>query len=88
MKCRTCKHNYKPRDCEPRCNLMCDGQSDYEAITNADKIRAMSDEELATWLFRIDHYRDDGEWMVRLDNVNLHDGKEEILEWLQTEVEG
>lgn len=45
--CRICKHNYKMPGDEPRCNRMCDGESDFEAITKADKIRSMSDEELA-----------------------------------------
>ena len=45
--CRKCKHNYKPSTCEPKCNRMCDGESDFEPITNAMRIRSMSDEELA-----------------------------------------
>ncbi len=50
--CRICKYNYKYPflDCEPKCNLMCENYSDFKAITNADYIRAMSDEELAYFL--------------------------------------
>ena len=48
--CKTCRHNYKPKDCEPRCNRMCDGISEYEPQTNADRIRNMTDEELAEFL--------------------------------------
>ena len=48
--CKTCRHNYKTKDCEPRCNMMCDGISDYKPKTNADRIRSMSDEELAEFL--------------------------------------
>lgn len=51
--CRKCKHNYKMPGDEPRCNRMCDGESDFEPITNADRIRAMSDEELAEFLEQI-----------------------------------
>lgn len=48
--CKKCRHNYKPSACEPKCNRMCDGESDFEPITNAMRIRAMSDEELAEFL--------------------------------------
>lgn len=48
--CRKCKHNYKPSTCEPKCNRMCDGESDFEPITNAMRIRDMSDKELAEFL--------------------------------------
>lgn len=48
--CRKCKHNYKMPGDEPRCNLMCDGESDFEPITNAMRIRSMSDAELAEFL--------------------------------------
>lgn len=41
-----------PED-EPRCNLMCDGESDFEPITKYDQIHAMSIEELAEWLTKI-----------------------------------
>lgn len=48
--CRKCKHNYKPSTCEPKCNRMCDGESDFEPITKYDQIHAMSIEELAEFL--------------------------------------
>lgn len=48
--CSKCKHNYKPPTCEPKCNRMCDGESDFEPITNAMRIRSMNDEELAEFL--------------------------------------
>ena len=53
--CKICKHNYKYPflDCEPKCNCMCENYSDFEAITNADRIRAMSDEELADMLIHL-----------------------------------
>lgn len=38
-----CQHNNNPRDNEPCCR--CDSRQ-----TNADKIRNMSDEELADWI--------------------------------------
>ena len=48
--CRKCKHNYKPPTCEPKCNRMCDGESDFEPVTNAMRIRSMTDEELAEFI--------------------------------------
>ena len=49
-KCKKCKNNYKTSDCEPRCNMMCENYSEFEPITNADRIRSMTDEELAEFL--------------------------------------
>lgn len=51
--CRKCKHNYKPSDCEPKCNVMCDGVSDFEPITNYERIKRMSEEQFAVWLTKI-----------------------------------
>lgn len=31
-KCLFCKHNYKPLNCVPRCNCMCENHSDFELI--------------------------------------------------------
>ena len=56
-------------------------------MTNADRIRAMSDEELAEWLAVIDHYWDDGECVVNFGDAHIHDSKDDILEWLQSEVQ-
>jgi hypothetical protein len=47
----------------------------------------MSDSELAEWLATIDHYWDDGESIVNFGGVRMHDSKEDILDWLQEEVE-
>ena len=48
--CRKCKHNYKPSTCEPKCNRMCDGESDFEPITNYDRVKGMGIEGLAEFL--------------------------------------
>ncbi len=55
--------------------------------TNADRIRAMSDEELANWILGIDHYWNDGECIVSFGKVHIHDSSDSILEWLQSEAE-
>ena len=74
--CSKCKHNYKMPGDEPRCNRMCDGESDFESITNADKIRSMSDEELA-------------EFLVNFKNTfgEEYEGEMSCLEYLKSEAE-
>lgn len=56
-------------------------------ITNAMRIRSMTDAELAEFLYGIDHYVDDSECIVCFSETRLHDGKEDILDWLQSEAE-
>lgn len=76
MDCKNCKHNYKPRSCEPKCSRMCENYSDYEPITNVDRIRQMTNEELAQFL-------------VNFKNTfgEEYEGEMSCLEWLRKEVE-
>ena len=76
--CRKCRYNYKPSTCEPKCNRMCDGESDFEPITKYDQIHAMSIEELADWLTKI---TDDAQLDARTKCNYQWD------EWLQSEAE-
>lgn len=77
-----CKHNSNPRDNEPCCR--CDSRQ-----TNADRIRNMSDEELADILFDscVEHIGTDRctsairEFTVRDNCIKC------ILDWLQSEAE-
>lgn len=64
-----CKHNNNPRDNEPCCR--CDSR-----MTNADRIRNMSDEELA-------------EFLVGFKNTfgEEYEGEASCMEWLQSEAE-
>lgn len=64
-----CKHNSNPRDNEPCCR--CDSKQ-----TNADRIRNMSDEELA-------------EFLVGFKNTfgEEYEGEASCMEWLQSEAE-
>lgn len=62
--------------------------------TNADRIRSMTDEELAEWLHNISQdYDDEQEPIVSIYNLNtekeevIHDSYGELLKWLQQEVE-
>ena len=94
MKCANCiaynhewcgwKHDSPDPDMERECNH-------YKAATNADKIRAMSDEELAGW---IDEFwsaawcPDDPPVDPETKQCLLHDGDCRlcILDWLRQEV--
>lgn len=64
-----CQHNNSSRDNEPCCR--CDNR-----VTNADRIRNMSDEELA-------------EFLVGLKNTfgEEYEGEASCMEWLQSEAE-
>ena len=56
-----------------------------KTTTNADRIRAMSDEELAEWMFEFDCEA------VAIGLMQMEQGlmtKEERLEWLQQPAEG
>lgn len=64
-----CRHNSNPRDNEPCCR--CDSRK-----TNADRIRNMSDEELA-------------EFLITFKNTfgEEYEGEVSCMEWLQSEAE-
>lgn len=64
-----CQHNSNPRDDEPCCR--CDSR-----VTNADRIRNMSDEELT-------------EFLVGFKNTfgEEYEGQSSCLDWLQSEKE-
>lgn len=68
-----CQHNSNSRDNEPCCR--CDSRQ-----TNADRIRNMSDEELADILF------DNCFEVMHTDRCPVGTCKKCILEWLQSEV--
>ena len=85
--CRKCKHNYKPSNCEPKCNRMCDGESDFEPITNYDRIHGMSIEELAEFFSILDHSCLDGKCFICFGVNYISDDERSILDWLQSESE-
>lgn len=64
-----CQHNNNPRDNEPCCR--CDSKQ-----TNADRIRNMSDEELA-------------EFLITFKNTfgKEYEGEASCMEWLQSEAD-
>ena len=70
-----CQHNSNTRDNEPY--RICDGRQ-----TNADRIRNMSDEELAEFLCKV---KSDYQWMEHEFPSEEEHGEWE--EWLQSEAE-
>lgn len=77
-KCRLCKYNYQPLDCEPRCNCMCSNHDYFEPITTYDLIMKMDEEDLAyeflIWLY---NHRDEA---YMSDFRLIYD---KMVEWLR-----
>lgn len=74
----SCRHNNNPRDNEPCCR--CDSR-----MTNADRIRNMSDEELLDFICSIEAYEESSVKTIE-NGVSMHTVTE-VREWLQSEVE-
>lgn len=81
-----CKHNHNSNSDEPCCR--CDSRQ-----TNADRIRNMSDEELAEWLTNmcdIERHEEPFKSIYNLDTEQeeeIHDSYGDLLKWLQSEAE-
>ena len=78
-KCKGCKkynENADCKECEP----------DYK-ITNADRIRAMSDEELAEFIEQVSTDSMETISFGTKDYEEIWEHKETALQWLQSEVE-
>ena len=81
-----CQHNSNSRDNEPCCR--CDSRQ-----TNADRIRNMSDEELAEWLTNMCDFEKNEEPYKSIYNLDtehgeeIHDSYGDLLKWLQSEAE-
>ena len=90
--CEKCKSNnlIETENGHYCCNCGWDSvKKDYiKRMTNADRIRSMTDEELAELFYSTDHNVDEWNCIVKLGNVRLQDNKADILAWLQSEVEG
>lgn len=82
MKCKTCKYywnNGKDESCDKRGwdfeRIDCpDFASKYKTKTNADRIRSLTDEELAEWL------------SCNCTGDGYGNGTEDWLDWLKKEV--
>ena len=75
-----CKHNSNSRDNEPCCR--CDSKH-----TNADRIRNMSDEELAEFIEQISTDSMETISFGTKEYKEIWERKETALEWLQSEAE-
>ena len=83
-----CKHNSNSRDNEPCCR--CDSR-----MTNADRIRSMSDEELAEFMHKMEatclvDFMGYADKDCEQDKISCNDCQAKaptLLEWLQSEAE-
>lgn len=81
-----CQHNSNSRDNEPCCR--CDSRQ-----TNADRIRNMSDEELAEWITNICDIERREKLYKSIYNLDtekeeeIRDSYGDLLKWLQSEAE-
>lgn len=79
-----CQYNSNSRENEPCCR--CDSRQ-----TNADRIRNMSDEELAEWLTNMCDFEKNEEPYKSIYNLDteqeeeIHDSYGDLLKWLQSE---
>lgn len=76
--CDNCKYKMCWEYAEPcsSCTDMTGEPTNWKPQTNADRIRAMTNEELAEWINKHDCYT----------NLYGHDSKDAILDWLKQEV--
>ena len=78
--CNNCKHKncWEYADpCDSCTTNMTEEPTNWEPQTRADRIRAMTDEELAWWINKHDCHT----------NLYGYDPKEAILDWLKQEVQ-
>lgn len=73
--------------------LECMRNAAREPQTNADRIRSMTDEELAEWLTNICEFEKDGEPYKSIYSLDtekeeeIHDSYGDLLRWLKVESE-
>lgn len=94
--CNNCKHtNVDARDypCN-ECKNAIITFDHYKPMTNADRIRNFSDEELAEWLHNICQFESSEHFpMISIYNLDtkceeeIGDNYKDLIEWLQAEVE-
>ena len=80
--CHTCKKDANKCSVWHHCGSDC-SEHEEKVKTNADRIRSMTDEELAAFLCKV---KADYQWVDQ--NFPREDESEEWEIWLQSEVEG
>lgn len=83
--CSGCKYEHLKGSEKPCCDCANMHMDKYEPITNADRIRNMSDEELLDFICSIETY-DEGSVKTIENGVSMHTVTE-VREWLQSEAE-
>lgn len=86
-KCENCIHNLD-KLCD---TYRCENHSKFEPMTNAEKIKRMTEKELTDFLYDIATSNEcvicgfkEGWLCGRKDNETCHDG---VMKWLKSEVE-
>lgn len=94
--CDKCKYHNRSQEELPCVKCTHNGCKDfYSPKTNGDRIRSMSDEELAKWIHNITQLEnpEDEEPMVSIydiyskKDIVIHDSYGDLLKWLQEPVE-
>ena len=93
--CKGCAYVYRGEHEAPCIKCAQNASDNYKRMTNADRIRAMSDEELAEWLTNMCDFinPEDEEPYKSIYNIDtekeetVHDSYGSIMGWLQSEVE-
>lgn len=83
--CSGCKYEHLKGSEKPCCDCANMYMDKYEPITNADRIRNMSDEELLDFICSIETY-EEGSVKTIENGVSMHTVTE-VREWLQSEAE-
>ncbi|MFR3432105.1 MAG: hypothetical protein ACLTSW_02640 [Coprococcus sp.] len=83
--CSGCKYEHLKGSEKPCCDCANMYMDKYEPITNADRIRNMSDEELLDFICSIETY-DEGSVKTIENGVSMHTVTE-VRVWLQSEAE-
>lgn len=83
--CSGCKYEHLKGSEKPCCDCANMHMDKYEPITNADRIRNMSDEELLDFICSIETY-EEGSVKTIENGISMHTVSE-VREWLQSEAE-
>lgn len=94
MSCETCKYTNEDGNGTHCRGCIHNAEDHYKPITNADRIRNFSDEELAEWLHNICQFESSEHFpMISIYNLDtkceeeIGDNYKDLIEWLQAEVE-
>ena len=86
--CKGCKYEKCSMESKECMGCKQNAVDKYKRMTQADRIRSMSDEELAEFIRELNECCLAGEGMVDCsNNTDCIDCKGVVLEWLQQEVE-